>query len=34
MVMVLSGNGIDHALMMLGALAGVPICPVSPAYPS
>jgi feruloyl-CoA synthase len=32
-VMVLSGNGIDHALMMLGAfLAGVPICPVSPAY--
>ncbi|HEX9736768.1 MAG TPA: feruloyl-CoA synthase [Thermoanaerobaculia bacterium] len=33
MVMVLSGNGIDHALMMLGAfLAGVPICPVSPAY--
>jgi feruloyl-CoA synthase len=33
MVMVLSGNGIDHALMMLGAfLAGVPTCPVSPAY--
>jgi feruloyl-CoA synthase len=33
MVMVLSGNGIDHALMMLGSfLAGVPICPVSPAY--
>jgi feruloyl-CoA synthase len=33
MVMVLSGNGIDHALLMLGAfLAGVPICPVSPAY--
>jgi len=32
-VMVLSGNGMDHALMMLGAfLAGVPICPVSPAY--
>ncbi len=32
-VMVLSGNGIDHALMMLGSfLAGVPICPVSPAY--
>jgi feruloyl-CoA synthase len=32
-VMVLSGNGIDHALLMLGAfLAGVPICPVSPAY--
>ena len=33
MVMVLSGNGIDHAMMMLGSfLAGVPICPVSPAY--
>jgi feruloyl-CoA synthase len=33
MVMVLSGNGIDHALLMLGGfLAGVPICPVSPAY--
>ena len=33
MVMVLSGNGSDHALLMLGAfLAGVPICPVSPAY--
>jgi feruloyl-CoA synthase len=33
MVMVLSGNGIDHALLTLGAfLAGVPICPVSPAY--
>ena len=33
MVMVLSGNGVDHALLMLGAfLAGVPICPVSPAY--
>jgi feruloyl-CoA synthase len=32
-VMVLSGNGIDHALMMLGSLlAGVPFCPVSPAY--
>jgi feruloyl-CoA synthase len=32
-VMVLSGNGIDHALLMLGSfLAGVPICPVSPAY--
>jgi feruloyl-CoA synthase len=32
-VMVLSGNGIDHALLTLGALlAGVPICPVSPAY--
>jgi len=32
-VMVLSGNGIDHALLTLGGLlAGVPICPVSPAY--
>jgi feruloyl-CoA synthase len=32
-VMALSGNGIDHALLMLGALlAGVPFCPVSPAY--
>jgi feruloyl-CoA synthase len=32
-VMVLSGNGIDHALLTIGALlAGVPICPVSPAY--
>lgn len=32
-VMALSGNGIDHALMMLGSfLAGVPFCPVSPAY--
>jgi feruloyl-CoA synthase len=32
-VMVLSGNGIDHALLMLGGfLAGVPVCPVSPAY--
>jgi feruloyl-CoA synthase len=33
MVMVLSGNSVDHALLMLGCfLAGVPICPVSPAY--
>ncbi|HUO00842.1 MAG TPA: feruloyl-CoA synthase, partial [Bradyrhizobium sp.] len=32
-VVVLSGNGIDHALLMLGCfLAGVPIAPVSPAY--
>jgi feruloyl-CoA synthase len=32
-VMVLSGNSIDHALMMLGAfVAGVPIVPVSVAY--
>jgi feruloyl-CoA synthase len=30
---ILSGNSIDHALMALGALyAGVPFCPVSPAY--
>jgi feruloyl-CoA synthase len=32
-VMVLSGNSIEHALLMLGAyLAGVPIAPISPAY--
>src|SRR6266566_8351565 len=32
-VMVLSGNSIDHALIMLGAYtAGVPIAPVSVAY--
>ncbi|HEY4060030.1 MAG TPA: feruloyl-CoA synthase [Kofleriaceae bacterium] len=32
-LMVLSGNGIDHGLLMLGAMhAGVPIAPVSPAY--
>lgn len=32
-VMVLSGNSVDHALLMLGAfLAGVPIAPISPAY--
>jgi feruloyl-CoA synthase len=32
-VMVLSGNSVDHALLMLGCfLAGVPIAPVSPAY--
>jgi feruloyl-CoA synthase len=32
-VMVLSGNGIDHALLMLAAYtAGVPIAPVSAAY--
>ncbi|MCC6656972.1 MAG: feruloyl-CoA synthase [Rhodocyclaceae bacterium] len=31
--MVLSDNGIDHALLMLGALhVGVPVAPVSPAY--
>ncbi|MGH6814646.1 MAG: feruloyl-CoA synthase [Hyphomicrobiaceae bacterium] len=32
-VMILSGNGIDHALLTLGALvAGVPVVPVSVAY--
>ena len=32
-VVVLSGNSIDHALIALGALyAGIPFCPVSPAY--
>lgn len=32
-VMILSGNSVDHALLMLGAhLAGVPVTPVSPAY--
>jgi len=32
-VMILSGNSIDHALMMLGCFrAGVPVAPVSPAY--
>ncbi len=32
-VMILSGNGIDHALIMLGAfVAGVPVVPVSVAY--
>lgn len=32
-VMVLSGNSIDHALLMLGCfLADVPIAPISPAY--
>lgn len=30
---ILSGNSIDHVLMAFGALyAGVPFCPVSPAY--
>ena len=33
MLMILSGNSIDHALLMLGGfLAGVPVAPVSPAY--
>jgi feruloyl-CoA synthase len=32
-VMILSGNSIDHALVAFGSLyAGVPFCPVSPAY--
>ncbi|WP_304188049.1 AMP-binding protein [Phenylobacterium aquaticum] len=32
-VMVLSGNGLDHGLLMLGSYtAGVPIAPISPAY--
>ena len=32
-VMVLSGNSIEHALIMLGAYtAGVPVAPISPAY--
>ncbi|MDI1476701.1 feruloyl-CoA synthase [Polyangium sp. y55x31] len=32
-VVILSENGIDHALLALGAmLVGVPVCPVSPAY--
>src|SRR6266702_2676242 len=32
-VVILSGNSVDHALLAFGALyAGVPFCPVSPAY--
>jgi feruloyl-CoA synthase len=32
-IVILSGNSIDHALIAFGALsAGVPFCPVSPAY--
>src|SRR5712671_1913649 len=32
-IVILSGNSIDHALLALGALyAGIPFCPVSPAY--
>src|SRR6202048_1388349 len=32
-VVILSGNSIDHALIAFGALyAGIPFCPVSPAY--
>jgi feruloyl-CoA synthase len=32
-IVILSGNSVDHALMAFGALyAGIPFCPVSPAY--
>jgi feruloyl-CoA synthase len=32
-VVILSGNSLDHALIAFGALyAGIPFCPVSPAY--
>ncbi len=32
-VLILSGNSIDHAIVAFGAMmAGVPFCPVSPAY--
>jgi len=32
-IVILSGNSIDHALVAFGAMvAGVPYCPVSPAY--
>jgi feruloyl-CoA synthase len=32
-VVILSGNSVDHALLAFGALyAGIPFCPVSPAY--
>ena len=32
-VIILSGNSVDHALVAFGALyAGIPFCPVSPAY--
>src|ERR1700681_3366155 len=32
-IVILSGNSIDHALVAFGALyAGMPFCPVSPAY--
>src|SRR6202451_3543787 len=32
-LVILSGNSIDHAVMAFGALyAGIPFCPVSPAY--
>ncbi|MFX6899790.1 feruloyl-CoA synthase, partial [Acinetobacter baumannii] len=32
-LVILSGKTIDHAMMALAALyAGIPFCPVSPAY--
>jgi feruloyl-CoA synthase len=32
-IVILSGNSIDHVLIAFGALyAGIPFCPVSPAY--
>jgi feruloyl-CoA synthase len=32
-IVILSGNSLDHALIAFGALyAGIPFCPVSPAY--
>jgi feruloyl-CoA synthase len=32
-IVILSGNSIDHALLAFGALyAGIPFCPISPAY--
>ncbi|NQW10630.1 MAG: feruloyl-CoA synthase [Alphaproteobacteria bacterium] len=32
-VMLLSGNGLEHAVLTIAGLyAGVPVCPVSPAY--
>src|ERR1700732_5041047 len=32
-IVIFSGNSIDHALVAFGALyAGIPFCPVSPAY--
>jgi feruloyl-CoA synthase len=32
-IVILSGNSVDHALLAFGSLyAGIPFCPVSPAY--
>lgn len=32
-ILILSGNGVDHALLALGALyVGIPFAPISPAY--